>query len=87
MSAIMMIVAVGGLAGGLAMLIPDRGPRSWANVGLGMVGALLGSVLFGIVGFNGASLESRAGKALAGAAIILAVSHGLGVLTFRRRRG
>ena len=75
---ILVILVVGALAGWLAGLIMEgRGFGFWANAGLGILGALVGSFVFGLLGIYTAGLFAAIIKAVVGAVIVLALANWL----------
>jgi uncharacterized membrane protein YeaQ/YmgE (transglycosylase-associated protein family) len=80
--AIIVIVLVGALAGWLAgKIMAGRGFGFWANAGLGVLGAIVGSFVFAVLGIYAFGLIATIIKATVGAVIVLAIANWL-----RRRR-
>ena len=81
-SLILIILVVGAIAGWLAgKIMKSHGFGFWANTGLGILGALIGSFVFGLLGIYTSGLIAGIVKATAGAVIVLAIANWL-----RRRR-
>jgi len=78
------ILVVGALAGWLAgKIMEGHGFGFWTNAGLGILGSLVGSLVFGLLGILTTSLIGGIIKATVGAVIVLAIAHWFG----RRRTG
>ncbi len=81
--AIVIIIFVGALAGWLAgQITRGRGFGFATNAGLGIIGALVGSLLFSFLGIFTFGVVAFVIKATIGAIVVLAVTHWL-----RGRRG
>jgi uncharacterized membrane protein YeaQ/YmgE (transglycosylase-associated protein family) len=78
---IIVILVVGAIAGWLAGKIMAYGFGFWANATLGIVGAFIGSFIFGLLGIYTVGLIAGIIKATVGAVIVLAIAN-----LFRRRR-
>ena len=79
---IFIILAIGALAGWLAgKIMEGRGFGFWTNADLGILGAFIGSFVFGLLGIYTFGLFAGIIKATIGAVIVLAIAHWL-----RRRR-
>ena len=79
---IFIILAIGAFAGWLAgKIMEGHGFGFWANAGLGILGAFIGSFVFGLLGIYTIGLFAGIIKATIGAVIVLAIAH-----WFRRRR-
>ncbi len=75
---IFIILVIGAVAGWLAGKIMEaHGFGFWANAGLGILGALIGSFVFGLLGIYTFGLIAGILKATVGAVIVLAVAHWL----------
>lgn len=73
---IVVLLILGGLAGWLAArLIRGEGLGLWGNIGVGIVGALLGGTLLGQVGVRLAGPFGQLLTALLGAAILLGLAR------------
>jgi uncharacterized membrane protein YeaQ/YmgE (transglycosylase-associated protein family) len=72
-------IVVGGVAGWIAASVMHAQTRLWTNVLLGIVGAVLGGFLFGLLGLPTATFWWGLFAAVVGAvvliAIVRAVSH------------
>ena len=69
---IVLLLLLGGLAGWLAStLVRGEGLGLWGNIGVGIVGALLGGVLLGQMGVRLAGPFGQLVTALLGAALLL----------------
>ena len=80
--AIIVILVVGAIAGWLAgKIMAGRGFGFWANAGLGVLGAIVGSFVFAVLGIYAFGLIATVIKATVGAVIVLAIANWL-----RRRR-
>jgi uncharacterized membrane protein YeaQ/YmgE (transglycosylase-associated protein family) len=80
---IIVILVVGAIAGWLAgKIMEGRGFGFWANAALGILGALVGSFVFNLLGIYTAGLIAGIVKATVGAVIVLAIAGWL-----RSRRG
>jgi uncharacterized membrane protein YeaQ/YmgE (transglycosylase-associated protein family) len=80
--AIIVIVLVGAIAGWLAgKIMAGRGFGFWANAGLGVIGAIVGSFVFAVLGIYAFGLIATIIKATVGAVIVLAIAN-----WWRRRR-
>ena len=80
--AIIVIVLVGAVAGWLAgKIMAGRGFGFWANAGLGVLGAIVGSFVFAVLGIYAFGLIATIIKATVGAVIVLAIAN-----WFRGRR-
>jgi len=76
--AILIILAVGALAGWLAgQITRGRGFGLATNAGLGIVGALVGSLVFSFLGIFTFGFIAFVIKATIGAIIVLAIVHWL----------
>jgi len=79
---ILVILAIGALVGWLAgELMEGHGFGFWKNAGLGILGAVVGSFLFGMVGLHAFGFIGGILKATVGAVVVLAIAHWL-----RKRR-
>jgi uncharacterized membrane protein YeaQ/YmgE (transglycosylase-associated protein family) len=79
---ILIILVVGALAGWLAgKIVEGRGFGFWKDAGLGILGSIVGSLVFGLLGIFAFGLLAAIIKATVGAIIVLAIAHWL-----RRRR-
>jgi uncharacterized membrane protein YeaQ/YmgE (transglycosylase-associated protein family) len=80
--AIIVILLVGAIAGWLAgKIMAGRGFGFWANAGLGVLGAIVGSFVFAVLGIYAFGLVATIIKATVGAVIVLAIAN-----WWRRRR-
>jgi uncharacterized membrane protein YeaQ/YmgE (transglycosylase-associated protein family) len=80
--AIIVILVVGAIAGWLAgKIMAGRGCGFWANAGLGVLGAIVGSFVFAVLGIYAFGPIATIIKATVGAVIVLAIANWL-----RRRR-
>jgi uncharacterized membrane protein YeaQ/YmgE (transglycosylase-associated protein family) len=80
---VLIMLVVGALAGWLAGLIMGQRHRGfWNNAGLGILGSIVGSLVFSLLGVFSVGLMGAIIKAVVGAVVVLAIAHGLG-----RRRG
>jgi len=78
LAAILVVLAVGAIAGWLAGKITrGRGFGLATNAGLGIVGALVGSLLFSFLGIFTFGLIAFIIKATVGAIVVLAIVHWL----------
>ncbi len=76
---IVLFLILGGLAGWLASaLIRGRGLGLWGNIGVGVVGAVLGGTLLGHVGVRMGGPLGQWMTALLGAVLLLWVARLLG---------
>ena len=81
---IFIILVIGALAGWLAgKIMEGHGFGFWANAGLGVLGAFIGSFVFSLLGIYTFGLVGGIIKATIGAVIVLAIAHWLQ----RRRAG
>jgi uncharacterized membrane protein YeaQ/YmgE (transglycosylase-associated protein family) len=79
---IFIILAIGAVAGWLAgKIMEGHGFGFWANAGLGVLGAFIGSLVFGLLGIYAFGLIADILKATVGAVIVLAIAH-----WFRKQR-
>src|SRR5882724_10796590 len=75
-----------GLAGWIAAgIMRGYGLTRWSSVGIGILGAMIGSVLFDLLGFPLPWLLVKAAGASAGAASFLAVTYILHAYSLPRR--
>ena len=75
---IVVILATGALVGWLAgKLTEGHGFGFWKNAGLGILGAFVGSLIFGLLGIHTFGLIAGIIKATVGAVIVLAIAHWL----------
>ena len=80
---VLIMLVVGALAGWLAGLIMGQRHRGfWNNAGLGILGSVVGSLVFSLLGIFSVGLTGAIIKAVVGAVVVLAIAHWLG-----RRRG
>lgn len=80
---ILIILVVGSFAGWLAgKIMAGHGFGFLANAGLGILGAVIGSFVFGVFGIHTFGLIPGLIKATIGAIIVLAIAN-----AFRGRRG
>lgn len=78
LAAIVIIILVGALAGWLAgQITRGRGFGFATNAGLGIIGALVGSLLFSFLGIFTFGLVAFVIKGTIGAIVVLAVVHWL----------
>ena len=76
--AIIVILLVGAIAGWLAgKIMAGRGFGFWANAGLGVLGAIVGSFVFAVLGIYAFGLIATIIKATVGAVIVLAIANWL----------
>lgn len=68
-------LVVGAIAGWLASKIMAYGFGFWANAALGILGALIGSFIFGLIGIYTVGLIAGIIKATFGAVIVLAIAN------------
>ncbi|MBN1894676.1 GlsB/YeaQ/YmgE family stress response membrane protein [bacterium] len=67
-----LFLVIGGIAGWLAgKVTKGRGFGLWGNLGVGIVGALLGGFIFGILGFGSGNLLGQLIMAFIGAVVLL----------------
>jgi uncharacterized membrane protein YeaQ/YmgE (transglycosylase-associated protein family) len=79
---IFIVLAIGALAGWLAgKLTEGHGFGFWRNAGLGVLGAFVGSLIFGLLGIYTFGFIAGVIKATVGAVVVLWIAHWL-----RRRR-
>jgi len=79
---IFIILAIGAVAGWLAgKIMEGHGFGFWANAGLGILGALIGSFIFGLLGIYTFGVIAGILKATVGAVIVLAIAN-----WFRKRK-
>ena len=79
---IFIILAIGAVAGWLAgKIMEGHGFGFWANAGLGILGAFIGSLVFRLLGIFTFGLIAGILKATVGAVIVLAIAH-----WFRKQR-
>ena len=77
---------IGALAGWIAArVMRSCGLTGWSSVGIGILGAMIGSVLIGFLGFPLPWLLVQVAGASAGAAGFLAVTYALHARSFPRR--
>lgn len=77
-----MIPPIGAIVGWLAgRIMEDHGFGFWTNAGLGILGSIAGSFIFGFLGLHFLGLNGVAIKATVGAVIVLAM-----VDWFRKRQ-
>jgi uncharacterized membrane protein YeaQ/YmgE (transglycosylase-associated protein family) len=75
---IFIVLAIGALAGWLAgKLTEGHGFGFWRNAGLGILGAFVGSLLFGLLGIYTFGVIAGIVKATVGAVVVLAIAHWL----------
>lgn len=75
---ILIILAIGSIAGWLAgKIMTGHGFGFLANAGLGILGAFVGTIVFGLFGFYTFGLVAGIIKATIGAIIVLAIAHWL----------
>ena len=80
---VIVILAVGAVAGWIAgKIMEGRGYGFWTNAGLGILGALVGSLLFAVLGIAVSGLFGAIVRAVVGAVVVLAIANWR-----RRRRG
>ena len=81
---VIVILIVGVIAGWLAgRIMEGHGFGFWTNAGLGILGSLVGSLIFSVLGILTVGIIAMIIKATIGAIIVLAIAHWLG----RRRTG
>jgi uncharacterized membrane protein YeaQ/YmgE (transglycosylase-associated protein family) len=64
-------ILIGGLAGWLAEKIMGKNMNLWQNIGLGILGAIVGGWLFGILGLFSRGLIGSLITALVGAIVLI----------------
>jgi len=64
-------IIIGGVAGWLAEKIMGKNMSIWQNIGLGILGAIVGGWLFGLVGFDTNTLLGSLITALVGAIVLI----------------
>jgi uncharacterized membrane protein YeaQ/YmgE (transglycosylase-associated protein family) len=75
---IFIILAIGAIAGWLAgKIMSGHGFGFFANAGLGILGALIGSFVFGMFGIYTVGIIPGIIKATIGAVIVLAIAHAI----------
>ncbi len=81
---LLVILLVGGIAGWIAsLLVKGRGNGILINIVVGIIGALIGAWLFGVLGIGVAGLLGQMVMAICGAVVLLLI---VGALSSGRRR-
>lgn len=64
-------IIIGGVAGWLAEKIMKKDMNIWQNIGIGVLGGIVGGWLFGLLGFDSNTLIGSLITALVGAIVLI----------------
>lgn len=72
LTSILVMIVIGGLAGWFASIIMGKNQSMMMNIGVGIIGAFVGSYIFGILGLAVTGIIGSIISATAGAVVLIA---------------
>ena len=74
---IIVSIIIGGIAGWLAGKIMNSNFTMFGNIGIGIVGGVIGSILLGVLGIHGSGFIGNIVVAVIGACVLIAVGRAI----------
>ena len=74
---IIVSIIIGGIAGWLAGKIMNSNFTMFGNIGIGIVGGVIGSILLGVLGIQGSGFIGNIVVAVIGACVLIAVGRAI----------